>query len=104
MANQSMYLGSQLVPFAQVLGVTGAAMLSGLIVSASYVSVPVIAMAPPDLMAKQWAATYSIGKATAPPIAVTCSICFAFLASQCISHHLPVSKARADFLRQRRNW
>jgi len=74
----------RLVPIAQALGITGASFLAGFGFAFSYVSIPVIlkTLSSTDIMAKQWLATYHLGKATGPPIAVTCALCFGYLAVQ----------------------
>ncbi|KAK4613268.1 hypothetical protein CLAFUW4_09698 [Fulvia fulva] len=72
----------QLVPFAQVLGLSGASALSAYIASFSLVGVPVAAMAPTDLATKQWLKMFHIGKNSVPPLAAPIAACFAFLAYQ----------------------
>lgn len=72
------------IPAAQVLGITTSAFLSGFGFAFSYASIPVIAQtAPAGLLAKQWLATFEIGKAAAPPMAIIAAASFAFLASKC---------------------
>lgn len=99
---------SALVPIAQTLGITSAAFLAGRSISVqklerhgsvltslgmtacvSYIGIPTIALAPTDLLVRQWKRTYDVGKATAPPFAVTCAACFGFLAYS--SRRLPSS-------------
>lgn len=48
----------------------------------SYAGVPAVAMAPSELAAKQWKRIYGLGVAAVPPMVVSCSACFAFLAYQ----------------------
>jgi len=70
------------IRIAQVVGITSAAFLSGLISSVSLLTVPAIATAPPSLKSQQWATMYAIGASTAPPIAIVSSLAFSYLASQ----------------------
>ncbi|KJX93997.1 hypothetical protein TI39_contig4228g00007 [Zymoseptoria brevis] len=71
------------VPVASVLGLSSASALAGLIASVTVITVPAIKLAPTvDLLAKQWLKCYKLGKAMAPPLAIICSSCFAFLAYQ----------------------
>ena len=58
--------------------------ITGFIASFSYLSVPVISKLPDDLVAKQWKDSYKIGAGTAPFVAIGSSICFGFLALQCM--------------------
>ncbi|EME41959.1 hypothetical protein DOTSEDRAFT_25620 [Dothistroma septosporum NZE10] len=76
MASQS----QQLVPFAQVLGLSGASALSAYIASFSLLGVPVVSMAPTDLATKQWSKLFHSGMKVVPPSAAALSACFAFLA------------------------
>lgn len=90
----------QIVPVAQLVGLSSASALSGMylqqerrtmtdfpigyIASVSFMSVPSILVAPSaDLAARQWKKLYDMGKASAPPFAVTCAACFSFLAYHC---------------------
>lgn len=111
----------QLVSVAKLVGLSGAAGLSGklnllyppinrgsltdvgipaYIASFSVIGIPAVQMAPVDLMAKQWSRIYHIGKDTAPPFAITISSAFAFLAYHCeyrVSRDLPILQS-TDFL------
>ncbi|KAK5119503.1 hypothetical protein LTR85_007603 [Meristemomyces frigidus] len=69
-----------LVPVAQIVGITSSAFLAGMIASISYIGIPTMALAPTDTIVRQWKTTFNIGKASAPPFAVTCAACFGFLA------------------------
>ncbi|KAK3116479.1 hypothetical protein LTR53_003143 [Teratosphaeriaceae sp. CCFEE 6253] len=65
---------------AQIMGVTGAACLSGMIASASLISIRAILLAPQDLAVRQWAAIFERGAAAAPPFAGLSAACFGYLA------------------------
>ncbi|KAK4549001.1 hypothetical protein LTR36_008774 [Oleoguttula mirabilis] len=39
-----------------------------------------MALAPAEILVRQWKTTFEIGKASAPPFALTCAACFGFLA------------------------
>ncbi|KAK6386538.1 hypothetical protein LTR65_008876 [Meristemomyces frigidus] len=71
---------SALVPVAQIVGITSSAFLAGMIASISYVGIPTMALAPAEILVRQWKTTFEIGKASAPPFALTCAACFGFLA------------------------
>ncbi|TKA77770.1 hypothetical protein B0A55_04681 [Friedmanniomyces simplex] len=62
------------VSAAQIIGVTS------MIASISFIGIPAIALAPPEIAARQWQKAYNIGKASAPPFAITSAACFAYLA------------------------
>jgi len=80
MSDQS--LARQLVPLAKVIAMTSSGIATGAIWSFSYVGVPVILQAPPDLLARSWQTAYDIGAGTMPFFALAISSSFAFLASQ----------------------
>lgn len=93
-----------LIPLAQIVGVTASAFLSGtpthlslpefsppnprtnpfprttgLIASMSYVTIPTLIPLPAVLAGQTWKRMYDINIATAPPLALTCAVCFGFL-------------------------
>lgn len=53
---------------------------SGLITSISFIGIPTIAVAPTEVLVRQWKTTFDIGKANMPPLAVMSAACFGFLA------------------------
>ncbi|KAK5682303.1 hypothetical protein LTS10_005429 [Elasticomyces elasticus] len=50
-----------------------------MIASISYIGIPIIRLAPPEVAVRQWSKAYAIGKATAPPLAITSAACFGYL-------------------------
>ncbi|KAE8372962.1 hypothetical protein BDV26DRAFT_79573 [Aspergillus bertholletiae] len=71
---------------AQVVGLTGAAWLSGKIISLSTITVPAIVQSmqedklPSDAAVKLWRNVYNIGKSLAPPVAAATSTAFLYCA------------------------
>ncbi|RAK95500.1 DUF1772 domain-containing protein [Aspergillus ibericus CBS 121593] len=71
---------------AQVIGLSGAAWLSGTIYSLSYISIPTLLTShqehsiPLSTITKQWAILYETGKNRVPPIAVLTASTFLYLA------------------------
>ncbi|KAK0275001.1 hypothetical protein LTR35_011423 [Friedmanniomyces endolithicus] len=65
---------------AQIAGVTSAACLSGLIASVSFIAIPAIALAPPEVAVRQWKKAYDKGISSAPFFAITSAACFGYLA------------------------
>lgn len=59
------------------------------IASFSTTTVPALRAAPVSgaHLALQWSKAFHLGKAAAPPFAIICSGCFAFLAYQCMLVH-----------------
>jgi hypothetical protein len=51
-----------------------------MIAAMSYVTVPVIGMAPTEVAVRQWKRTYDLGKGVAPPFALLSAGSFAYLA------------------------
>ncbi|EXJ89642.1 hypothetical protein A1O3_02709 [Capronia epimyces CBS 606.96] len=85
----------RLVPVAKVVGLASSSMLTAYIASFSIATVPALSAAPVSTtdIAKQWNYAFELGRSTAPPFAVTCASCFAFLAYQSrhIKGSLPVT-------------
>ncbi|KAK5731602.1 hypothetical protein LTR17_011194 [Elasticomyces elasticus] len=75
---------SALISIAQIVGITTAACLSGMIASISYSGIPIIRLAPPEVAVRQWSKAYALGKATAPPLAITSAACFGYLSWQAL--------------------
>jgi len=58
----------------RMLGISGSAFISGFAFSASYYSVPAIALAPIPLRLRQWQVVYDLGKLVAPPVSAVSAI------------------------------
>lgn len=52
---------------------------TGMIGSISYITIPSLALSPPELAVRQWNTAFDIGKVTAPPLALTSAACFGYL-------------------------
>ncbi|KAK3617112.1 hypothetical protein LTR56_025518 [Elasticomyces elasticus] len=70
---------SALISTAQTVGITTAACLTGMIASISYIGIPVIRLASPGVAVRQWSKAYALGKAIAPPLAITSAACFGYM-------------------------
>ncbi|KAF2274918.1 uncharacterized protein EI97DRAFT_459871 [Westerdykella ornata] len=68
---------------AQAVGLTASAYLFGQNASISYIGVPALMQAPAPLAVKQWDTVYSIGKKTAPALAVVSSLALGY-----VTYHL----------------
>ncbi|KAJ5711587.1 DUF1772-domain-containing protein [Penicillium malachiteum] len=72
--------------WAQAIGISGAAWLSGNIASLSILTTPTLleydkeTNRSPNLLAKQWKSLFEIGKAQNPPVAATVAASFLYLA------------------------
>ncbi|KAI9819933.1 MAG: hypothetical protein M1827_006503 [Pycnora praestabilis] len=71
---------SLLVQTAKVLGITASTFLAGSVYNSSSITVPVMLQASNQLIPHLWKAAFDIGRSTAPPIAMTACVSYAYLA------------------------
>jgi hypothetical protein len=68
------------IRLAQVIGLTMSSAIAGTVVTISAMLVPRLLESPSPLLLKQWKHTFDVGKATVPPLAGICALCFGYLA------------------------
>jgi hypothetical protein len=68
------------IRLAQVIGLTMSSAIAGSVVTISAMLVPRLLESPSPLLLKQWKHAFDVGKATIPPLAGICSLCFGYLA------------------------
>ncbi|KAF2024554.1 hypothetical protein EK21DRAFT_104576 [Setomelanomma holmii] len=73
-------MGEIIVHIAHMVGIAGAAFLSGFIACFSHAGVPTLNLAPVDILVKEFRTMYNIGKSTSPLFAVIVTMCNGFSA------------------------
>jgi len=66
---------------ARILGISGSVFLSGFAFSASYYSLPAIALSPVPLRLQQWRVIYDLGKLVSPSVSAVTALLWALSAS-----------------------
>ncbi|KAF2847112.1 hypothetical protein T440DRAFT_481946 [Plenodomus tracheiphilus IPT5] len=75
-----MTVGHMIVQVAHIVGIMGAAFLSGFIACFSHAGVPTLNIAPVDILVHEFKIMYNIGKSTSPLIAIIVTMCNGFSA------------------------
>ncbi|KAI8934144.1 hypothetical protein NX059_008899 [Plenodomus lindquistii] len=71
-------MGDTFIQIAHVVGIAGAAFLSGFIACFSHAGVPTLNIAPVDVLVHEFKTMYNIGKSASPPFAILVTICNGF--------------------------
>ncbi len=68
------------IKLAQAVGITTSSALAGSVFTVSAMLVPRLLESPSPLLLKQWKHNFDVGKASVPPLAGICTLCFGYLA------------------------